>query len=84
MSEAYARVRRRVKLGTQELLSLVNWERVHVLTSANTGEARLTGGLLGTGVRAVWEEVRLAVYLLANIFFFPLITQMEYVRCRKK
>ena len=84
MSEAYTRVRRRVKLRTQELLSLVNSEKVHVLTSANTGEARLTGGLLGTGVRAVWEEVRLAVYLLANIFFFPLITQVESVHCRKK
>ena len=84
MSEAYTRVRRRVKLRTQELLSLVNSEKVHVLTSANTGEARLTGGLLGTGVCAVWEEVRLAVYLLANIFFFPLITQVESVHCRKK
>ena len=83
MKELYNRVRSGVKLRNQEVLSLTNWEKNHALISTSIGEDRFTGRLLGTSVHAVWEEVRLAVYLLANIFFLTLIIQMEYVHCRK-
>ena len=65
------------------------WDRTELDTmkwlssSSSIGEDRFTGRLLGTSVHAVREEVRLAVYLLANIFFLTLIIQMEYVHCRK-
>ena len=84
MSDVYAWVRRGLKLRNQALLSPANWEKGQAPTSTSMREAGLAGGLLETRDHAVWAMVRLAIYLLANSFFFLLIIQMKYVHCRKK